>query len=81
MKIVLIFILLVLVLSIFALGYYSVFDGEFHNSYTSAVCDGNVCQDHLFTCVGGEIVNSTVISGFVVLGEEWVDRRENKKVC
>jgi hypothetical protein len=55
-------------------------NSDFRSTYTSAICDGNICQDYEFTCKNGVIVNSVPISGFVSF-ENWTDIRENKNRC
>lgn len=53
---------------------------DFTDSYTRAVCSGNICQDYSFTCKGGEIVSSQAISGFVTFDEDWIDLRDEKDI-
>ena len=72
-------ILLIVFLSFFVAGYYIVFDYDFTDSYTSAVCSENMCQDYEFTCLNGEIVLSRAISGLVVFDDDWVDLRSEKE--
>lgn len=74
-------LLLIVVSSFFVAGYYVLFDSSFTDTYTSAVCSGNVCQDYEFVCFSGKIVSSRAISGFVTFREDWVDSRENKDKC
>jgi hypothetical protein len=77
-------IIFVFVLTLFFLAsIYFVSDNltsDFRSTYTSAVCNGKICQDYEFTCENGVIVNSLPISGFVSF-ENWTDIRENKNRC
>ena len=54
---------------------------DYERTYTSAVCNGNVCQDYEFSCLDGQIISSRAISGFVTFGDNWVDEREEKYLC
>lgn len=54
---------------------------NFYDTKTRAVCNGNKCQDYEFTCLKGSVVNSRAIGGFVIFGDDWVDRREKKEKC
>ena len=74
-------LILIIACSFFVAGYYVMFDYDFIDSYTSAVCSGNICQDYSFTCNGGEIVESVPVSGYVTFSSNWVDLRENKHGC
>lgn len=55
-------------------------NSDFRSTYTSAICQGKICQDYEFTCENGFIVNRVPISGFVTF-ENWTDTRENKNRC
>ena len=48
---------------------------------TKAICFGNLCRDFLVTCFGKEVIDAKPISGFVTFGDEWVDLREDNKIC
>lgn len=74
-------LLLIVVCSFFVAGYYVMFDYDFTDTYTRAVCSDNLCQDYSFTCSGGKIVESKAISGYVAFDEKWVDLRETDKNC
>ena len=74
-------LVLIITCSFFVAGYYVMFDYSFSDTYTSAVCSGNVCRDYVFTCLNGEIVYSRAISGFVTFGDDWVDRRKERDRC
>ena len=53
----------------------------FHDTYTRALCSGQMCRDFLVTCSGNEAVSLEPISGFVTFSSEWVDTREERELC
>jgi len=81
-SVILLFALLLLVcLSLTLLASSFGIKNDYGRTYTSAVCDGNVCKDYEFNCLGGQVVSSRAISGFVTFGDNWVDEREEKDLC
>lgn len=74
-------LLLVFTCSFFVAGYYIIFDNDFLNTHTRAICDGNMCKDYEFTCLDGQVVSSTPIGGYVVFEENWTDLRQSKRQC
>ena len=47
--------------------------------WTSAICEGNTCQDYEITCLNGEVKNTRPVSGFVTFSKNWEDPRENRE--
>lgn len=54
---------------------------DFERTWTTAICEGNKCRDFEVRCLGDEVLSKSPITGFVIFGEDWIDRRENKELC
>jgi hypothetical protein len=54
---------------------------EIRRTWTTAICEENICRDFEVKCLGNEVLEMRPVTGFVVFGEGWVDRRENKRLC
>lgn len=80
-SVILICVLLIIVLLSLTVLAFSFNIENYEDTRTSAVCSGNVCQDYLFTCLNGKIINSQTISGIVIFDDDWVDEREDKDLC
>ncbi len=83
MKVRLLVFLLVLLLSGIVFLSFS-FTGTIEEDWyehTKAICSGNSCQDFLISCNGNEFVEMSPISGKVVFGDSWEDKREDSGLC
>ena len=54
---------------------------DFDYTWTTAICDGNECQDFEVKCLGGDVVEMNPVSGLVVFGEDFEDIREDRELC
>lgn len=75
------FLLLLFTCSFFVAGYYVMFDDEFTDTYTKAVCKENMCRDYEFTCLNGQVIDSKALGGFVIFESNWTDLRIDNGGC
>lgn len=54
-------------------------------SYTTAICEGDFCQDHVVVCDGEDVVSTTPITGAAItVPNGWQDPRnaeDTEKFC
>ena len=63
---------------------YSIEEVVVDRTLTKAICNENVCRDFLVACSGFDVVRLEPISGFVTLGDGWIDKRNEEqklKLC
>ena len=76
------FLLLIMLLNIFALFYNSDFKGyKDKYTHTRALCEGNTCRDYKITCEGNNTLEVIPVTGFITFDEDWKDTREEKELC
>mgnify|MGYP001589442864 CR=1 FL=1 len=50
-------------------------------TYTTAICEKNICYDVLINCDGAQIKNIKPLTGKITFSEEWRDTREKIELC
>ena len=57
-------------------------DKEFDYEWTTAICEGNVCQDFKVTCKDGEVLEMAPLTGQVIFSDDWEDPRDrDESLC